>query len=365
MRPARPAAESSLLLAWYRRARRDLPWRRDPTPYRVWVSEVMLQQTRVEVVAPRYDRFLARFPDLQSLAGAREEDVLAEWSGLGYYRRARSLHAAAREIVGRLGGEVPRDREVLRKLPGFGPYTAGAVLSIAYNLPEPIVDGNVIRVLTRLRRIDGDPQRPAVSREIWALARRMLPAGRASEFNQSLMELGALICLPSSPRCGECPLRGRCLARRAGEVDLYPRTARPRPAERVHLWAAVVERGGRHLLERRGPDGPSYLRGLWGFPTVEAGPGEGPAKLAAHLERRLGGAAAAAGRVGTFRHSITYRRIRLTALRFEVSGRPETGRGAPEGCRLAWHRLERLGVDLPASSLALKVKARLGGAAGD
>jgi A/G-specific adenine glycosylase len=359
------AAEASLLLGWYRKARRDLPWRRDPTPYRVWVSEVMLQQTRVEVVAPRYDRFLARFPDLLTLAGAREEDVLAEWSGLGYYRRARSLHAAAREIVDRLGGEVPRDREVLRKLPGFGPYTAGAVLSIAYNLPEPIVDGNVIRVLTRLRRIDGDPQRPAVSREIWALARRLLPAGSASEFNQSLMELGALICLPASPRCGKCPLRGKCLAHRSGEVERYPRTARPRPAEEVHLWAAVVERGGRHLLERRGPEGPSYLRGLWGFPTIEAGPGDGPRALAAHLERRLGGAVTAGGRVGTFRHSITYHRIRLTALRFEVGGQGGPCRGAPEGSRLAWRRLERLGIDLPASSLALKVKARLEGPAGD
>jgi hypothetical protein len=147
-------------------------------------------------------------------------------------------------------------------------------------------------------------------------------------------------------------------------VELYPRTARPRPAEEVFLWAAVIERRGRHLLERRGPDGPSYLRGLWGFPTIEAGPGDGPRMLAAYLERRLGGEVTAAGKVGAFRHSITYRRIRLTALRFGVDARPGQGRGAPEVGRLAWHRLERLGTDLPASSLALKVKARLEGAAG-
>ncbi len=349
-------SESSLLLAWYGRSRRDLPWRRDPTPYRVWVSEVMLQQTRVEVVVPRYLRFLERFPDIRSLARAGEEEVLAEWSGLGYYRRARSLHAAARSIVERHGGEVPGDLGALRKLPGFGPYTAGAVLSIAFNLPEPIVDGNVVRVLTRLRRIGGDPERSPVRRKVWDLARSLLPRGKASDWNQALMELGALVCLPSSPRCGECPLESLCRARSAGDVERFPATGRPRPTEEVFLWSAVVESRGRHLLERRGREGPGYLRGLWGFPTIEARSGEGPAALAKHLEEGLGAAARPKGSLGKFSHSITYRRITLEALRFEVRrARLRRGPGAG-GSRLAWHSLERLGKDLPSSSLALKVK---------
>src|SRR5262245_41925451 len=212
MPPPRDGLERKLgplLLPWYQKARRDLPWRRNPTPYSVWISEVMLQQTRVETVIPYYLRFLERFPTLLDLAKASLEEVLAAWSGLGYYRRARSLHAAARHIVKDAGGQFPPDLDRALQVPGVGPYTAGAVLSIAYNLPVPVVDGNVERVLARLLR-----RRAAPVRELQGILRASIPEGRASDFNQALMELGATLCSPRDPACGLCPLGEVCQARR-------------------------------------------------------------------------------------------------------------------------------------------------------
>jgi A/G-specific adenine glycosylase len=321
----------------------------------------MLQQTRVEVVVPRYLRFLERFPDIAALAGAKEDEVLAEWSGLGYYRRARALREAARAIRERHGGEFPRDLGDALRLPGIGAYTAGAVLSIAYNLPEPIVDGNVARVLSRILAIRGDPRRPAVASRIRDIAASLIPRGRASEFNQSLMELGALICLPASPLCPSCPAKALCRAERSGDPERFPEKDRRRAAEDVRLDAAVIERRGKFLLERPGDEGPSYLRGLWGFPMLPAGPGDGPGQedaFAAHLGGPGRLRLEAPVPLGEFRHSITFRRITVRAHRFAMAGGRPAARTLTGG-RLSWQPLDRLGVDLPASSLALKIARTL------
>ncbi len=348
------------LLAWYEREKRDLPWRKDRDPYHVWISEVMLQQTRVEVVVPRYGAFLERFPDIRALARAPENAVLAAWSGLGYYRRARDLHAAARAVVERHGGELPRTRDELRELPGFGEYTAGAVLSIAFNLPEPILDGNVARVLTRLDRIDGDPRRGPLARQLRERVRELIPEGRASAFNQALMEMGALVCIPGRPRCSECPLKSRCLAFRAGDAARFPALAPRRRSVGVDLTAAVVSLGGRYLLERRSDGGPSYLRGLWGFPLANGKPRDGVRALRIRIRKAAGIRSKPQEPLGVIRHSITFRKIALHAVRFETEGKSLASHKR-HGDAFAWHEIERLGRDLPASSLALKVRALVDG----
>ncbi|WP_374713642.1 A/G-specific adenine glycosylase [Symbiobacterium terraclitae] len=271
----RRAAEiAGRLLEWYGRHGRDLPWRRTRDPYHIWVSEVMLQQTRVETVIPYYERWMAQFPTLEALAGAPEEQVLKAWEGLGYYSRARNLHQAAREVVSRYGGSVPDDPEAVSRLKGVGPYTAGAILSIAFNRPVPAVDGNVLRVIARLYAIADDIALPATRKVITELVRAMMPAGRSADFNQALMDLGATICTPRSPRCLLCPVREACEGFRAGRVGGLPvkgKARAPRPVERV---AAVVEQDGRLLLTRRPPDG--LLAGLWELPGGDVPPGRSP-----------------------------------------------------------------------------------------
>ena len=258
------------LTAWFARERRELPWRRDRDAYRVWISEAMLQQTRVETVVPYYARFLARFPDVAALARADEADVLAAWSGLGYYRRARTLHATARALVERHAGEFPRTRAAALELPGIGPYTAGAVLSIAYDVPEALVDGNVARVFARLFAIEGSPQSPAFVRRTWELARELVPERGAGDWNQALMELGALVCTPQNARCDVCPWRADCAAFASGRVGELPQP-KTRPAvlavELDSLWAHV---DGRVLLEHRPAGG--RMAHMWQLPTIETSP---------------------------------------------------------------------------------------------
>lgn len=252
------------LLAWYDQARRDLPWRRNRDPYRVWVSEIMLQQTRVETVKPYFENFIAKFPTVEALAQAAEEEVLKAWEGLGYYSRARNLHQAAREVAAAYGGRVPDTLEEISRLPGIGPYTAGAILSIAYDKPEPAVDGNVMRVFARLLLLDDDIGKPAVRKMISELVRQAMPSERAGDFNQALMELGATICQPRSPQCLTCPVFDYCLARKEGVQERLPvksKTVRPRPVE---LVVAVIRRGDRWLIHKRSSQG--LLAGLWEFP---------------------------------------------------------------------------------------------------
>jgi A/G-specific adenine glycosylase len=267
-----PSTLSRPLLSWFARTRRDLPWRKEPRdPYRVWVSEVMLQQTRVEVVVPYYLRFLERFPTLSALAAASEDEVLALWSGLGYYARARNLHRAARAALAR--GGLPRSAAELRELPGFGAYTAGAVASLAYGEHVAVVDGNVARVLSRVLRLRGDA---AQARErAWRVAPSLLPDGRAGELNEALMELGAVVCTPRSPRCGECPLAEVCEACIHGDAESFPAPKRAR-ARPVLVWAAAAlfRTDGAVLLRKRG-DGELFA-GLWDLPSsvVAAGAAE-------------------------------------------------------------------------------------------
>lgn len=256
------------LLAWYDANKRVLPWRNDPTPYRVWVSEIMLQQTRVEAVRSYYERFMAELPTLESLADVDDERLMKLWEGLGYYSRARNLKKAARMLVEEFGGEFPRSREGLLKLPGIGEYTAGAVASIAMNLPEPAVDGNVLRVISRLTGSRADIAKTQTRDEVSGALRSICPAGRCGDFTQALMELGATVCLPNGePLCLVCPWRELCTARRegsAGEIPVKaPKKARTSEAKTVFL----LRRGERAAFRRRPPQG--LLAGMWELPNTE------------------------------------------------------------------------------------------------
>jgi A/G-specific adenine glycosylase len=346
--PARTARRlRAALCAGYRRARRDLPWREDRDPYRVWISEAMLQQTRVEAVLPYYRRFLERFPDVSTLASAREEEVLAHWSGLGYYARARKLLAAARVLVEHHGGRFPSDRAEALALPGVGPYTAGAVLSIAYDRPEPLVDGNVARVLCRLFALEGDPSASASARALWALAAELVPReGGAGEWNQALMELGATVCTPRRPSCGECPWRARCAARAAGRTEELPRQRSRKAPVEVELEILLMRRRGRVLLARRPRSG--RMAGLLDLPTVQRSPRSGsalfPLDWSELLER--GAELRVGAELARLRHSITCHRIQAGLREALLVGRLRTGRAG-------WHDAAGL-ADLELSGIARK-----------
>lgn len=291
------------LALWYRRERRDLPWRRTRDPYAIWISEVMLQQTTVEVVAKRWKRFLTRFPTVESLARAPERAVLAEWSGLGYYARARNLHRAARAIAGR--GAFPRTLEGWRDLPGVGAYTAAAVASISFSAPEPAVDGNVVRVLCRLHGLRLDPKAPATLVNVRALARPLVPARNSGDHNQALMELGALVCTPRAPRCGACPLRTLCRAAASGKPEGFPLAPQRVKPRSIHLVAGIVEREKRILLV----EDKTLVKGHVCVPMFEVRAGQRPASVLRRGWKRLAGRdAAALERVATLRHSVLDRR---------------------------------------------------------
>jgi A/G-specific adenine glycosylase len=297
------------LLAWFDRHRRDLPWRRTSDPYRVWLSEVMLQQTRVEVALPYFERFLARFPTVETLALAPVEEVLALWSGLGYYRRARQLHAAACRIAA--AGDFPRTVEALLQLPGVGAYTAAAVASIAFGLDVPVMDGNVERVTARLLALKGDPRHGAGRARLLAEAASLLDPSRPGDSNQALMELGATLCLPRRPRCPLCPLRPGCRAAGDGQPELYPGPRRKRASERLRLVVAVVARAGRVLLYRR-PSSSDLLAGTWELPWLELAAGHAPSGDAGGaLAAKYGGEWELGPRLAWVRHAITYRDLRV------------------------------------------------------
>jgi len=227
------------LLNWYEKNKRDLPWRRTHDAYRIWVAEIMLQQTTVATVIPYYERFLARFPTLRDLADAPRDDVLRWWAGLGYYARARNLHKAAQEVVKRYDGSIPQNPQELGSLPGVGRYTAGAILSIAFNQEVPLLDGNVTRVLCRVFHVTGDPARSPALRRLWSLAEELIPKGKAREFNQAMMELGALVCTPT-PRCEVCPVGGLCEAKQLNKQTQLPAPTRKRTIKEVEDVAALI-----------------------------------------------------------------------------------------------------------------------------
>lgn len=315
----RPRGLVRRLLAWYGRARRDLPWRGTVDPYRVWVAEVMLQQTRVATVAPRYRGFLDRFPDLRALADASEEEVLAAWSGLGYYQRARRLRAAARRIAAKHAGKWPRDFAAMRALPGVGEYTAAAVASIAFDQPRAALDGNAWRVLARLageeRPVRGAVVRRAL-REVAESMTQVVPRGRRGRFTEALMELGATVCRPRAPRCGECPWSAACAACAAGNQEALPVTGPGTKTQAVELSVALARRGELVLLRRRSARA-SILPGFWELPAVE-GPPDGLS--------RLGTPVRAGGRpLGVFSHCITNRRYRCRVFAAAAAPRTESG----------------------------------------
>ncbi len=256
------------ILAWFSQHKRAMPWRDHPDPYAVWVSEIMLQQTRVETVRSYFDRWMERFPTIESLAAADESEVLLAWQGLGYYSRARNLQRAARTLVLEHDGAMPSDPRELQKLPGIGPYTAGAVASIAFGVAAPAVDGNVIRVIARLARVESDVRRSAALKRIHSVAAALVDEAHPGDFNQALMELGSTVCTPRNPRCAKCPLVAHCEARAAGVQETLPMKSPPKAA-RVEERLAVIARAhttGRYLVVQRPETG--LLAGLWEFPLV-------------------------------------------------------------------------------------------------
>jgi len=257
------------LVTWFRANQRDLPWRRTKDPYHIWVSEIMLQQTRVDTVIPYFQRFISLFPTIGALAEADEADLLKAWEGLGYYSRVRNMQIAARTINEEYGGRMPDSREEIAKLRGIGPYTAGAVLSIAYGKPVPAVDGNVLRVMSRICLLYEDIAKPAARVQVEQLIEGIIPEDAAGDFNQSLMELGALICTPRSPKCGNCPVQSLCSAYAAGAVDELPVKSKAKKPRCEELAAYIIEGTGEHegevLLRRRPKDG--LLARMWELPN--------------------------------------------------------------------------------------------------
>ncbi len=304
----------SRLLKWYRQEQRPLPWRRTKDPYAIWVSEVMLQQTQVNTVIPYYQRFLRRFPTIENLAAAREEEVLKLWEGLGYYARARNLHRAAGTIVADLGGQFPTEKKEFQKLKGVGEYIASAVLSIAFGQPHAVVDGNVKRVLARLLMIDAAANQPAALKTFNREADRLLDPKCPGTANQALMELGALICRPSNPLCSACPVKMRCRAFGAGRVDAYPKRIARGAVPEHHIAVGVIFRKGRVLITRRPSDG--LLGGLWEFPGGKVRYGETPEQACVReIKEEVDLNVVVEEHIARVRHAYTHFRIVMDVYR--------------------------------------------------
>lgn len=308
------------LLKWYDLCARDLPWRRTQDPYGIWISEIMLQQTRVDVVIERWLRFMERFPRVSELARAQEDEVLAEWAGLGYYRRARAIHAAARMIMEQHNGVFPQTHNDVLDLPGIGPYTAGAITSIAFGQQEALVDGNVERVFARLFHLDEITGSAPLKREAWDLARELVPKTRPGDWNQALMELGATVCTPRNPNCGACPARELCKCAGALEAAAYPRPKPPREVIKLEVECLVIRREQQVLLVRR-PDA-GRMGGLYELPTREVSwsssepPGIFPEQWPAGLESPEGQSLAQVS------HTITKHRIQAAICLGTALGMP-------------------------------------------
>jgi A/G-specific adenine glycosylase len=333
-----PLTLSEMLLDWYGRNARDLPWRRTRDPYAIWVAEIMLQQTRVETVLPYYRRWMDRFPDPGALAGAGSDEVLSAWEGLGYYRRAHLLQRAAQRIMTNHNGEVPRRPEDLRSLPGVGRYTAAAVGAIAFDQDVVALDGNLRRVLARLLDLDLDPRSPEGEARLMEYATSQLPKGQASAFNQAFMDLGATICIPRGPACEACPISAHCRAFAVGTQAERPVRARRPPIPSVRRACAVLERRGAVLLRRR-PEG-GLLGGLWEFPGVDLDDGQDLDQgLRQGLKQMLGVDVEIGRSIGLYRHSYTHFHVAAEAFRCNWdAGEPGSVGDAP----LRWVPIARL-----------------------
>lgn len=339
------------VLHWHRRAgRRDLPWQRDTTPYRVWVSEIMLQQTRVATVIPYYERFMDRFPSLPALATASLDEVLHHWSGLGYYARGRHLHRAAGQIMEQHSGRFPEDLESLMALPGVGRSTAGAVLSLACGQRHPILDGNVKRVLTRCFGIAGWPGTSAVQKRLWQLSDQLTPKRDAGPYNQAMMDIGAGLCTRRRPACDDCPLMSRCAAFREGDPERYP-TPKPRKRLPVRSVRMLLLRGapGRLLLERRPPTG--IWGGLWSLPecSLESDP-------LAWSRERLGLEARPLAEWAPLRHTFSHYHLDIHPVEMQVEN---SAKCVMEGDRRVWYNTacpDRRGLPAPVEKMIQRLR---------
>jgi A/G-specific adenine glycosylase len=337
------------ILVWYSRHRRDLPWRRTRDPYRIWVSEIMLQQTRVDTVIPYYRRFLSRFPSIASLAQAPADEVLKVWENLGYYSRARNLHEAAKEMVARWKGTLPDNLDDLRRLPGIGPYTAAAILSFAHNRRIATLDGNVRRVICRLFSILEPTHLPSTLKRISEIASEIVPLRASSSFNQGLMDLGASICTPTKPSCPACPLKRRCLALRAGIEDTLPSIKKRNPLPHKDMTAGIIrDVHGRLLMVQRPMKG--LLGGLWKFPGGEKKPKESlEENLRRSLREDLGIRIKVRKPVISVKHTYTHFRMTLHAFECRAAGRGPDARvgqnwewiGPSDFERLAFSKADR------------------------
>jgi A/G-specific adenine glycosylase len=327
--PRARAAFQQGLLRWFRKHRRELPWRASRDPYRVWVAEIMLQQTRIAAVIPYYERFLSRFPDLPSLANSRQEEVLRLWSGLGYYSRARNLRLAAQEIVTQHEGAFPQSLDAALALPGIGQYTAAAVLSIAYDRPHAVLDGNVARVLARIYAVRGDLREPRRWKNLGRRATELLAQNDAGDWNQALMELGETVCTPQIPRCAICPVSRWCAAHARGLASRIPTPRRKRSPVKVRIAAAVLrDPAGRTLLVRDpGAHDDVLFARMWQFPAVEV-VRDVRTELIAHLRDRLALDVApdSLEALPTARHGVTFRNITLLPFLIDVPHLSPTAR---------------------------------------
>jgi A/G-specific adenine glycosylase len=343
-----------LLLAWYDQNARRLPWRGHPDPYAVWVSEIMLQQTRVETVIPYFLRWMERFPTIAALASAPEQEVLQVWEGLGYYSRARNLHHAAQQVVAQYGGSLPANRTALEKLPGIGKYTAGAVASMAFGLDEPALDGNIRRVLARLFNVSLPARSPEGEAELWRLARETLPAGHAGDYNQALMDLGSAICTPRNPTCLVCPLKDFCEAYSQGVQEERPILQARSPIPHITVTAAVIRRDGLVLLALRPSKG--LLGGMWEFPGGKLEPGENlPDCLRREIREELGVEIEVGDPFGVYEHAYTHFRVTLHAFCCTLlDGEPRPLQAAG----LRWVRVEEMS-DFPMGKIDRQIARRL------
>jgi A/G-specific adenine glycosylase len=340
------------LLAWYADHARDLPWRRSRDPYRVWISEIMLQQTQAATVRDYFQRFVAVFPDVRQLAAADEQQVLRLWEGLGYYRRARQLHAASKVISRELNGEFPRELVELQKLPGIGRYTAGAIASIAFGQPAPILEANTIRLLSRLVGYRDDPTKAAGQRLLWQTAEQLLSRTAVAEFNQALMELGSLVCTPVEPKCDTCPLNKLCEAREAGLQHLIPRAKAKQQFTELHEAAVVVHDRGRVLMRQCGAG--ERWAGLWDFPRFGVdveGPLFAEKEIITKVLEQTGVTCGPAQLLKTLKHGVTRYRITLDCFRAEhISGKS----AVTDGARIRWVSPAEI-ADLPLSTTGRKI----------
>ena len=329
---------SQPLLEWYAIYARKLPWRDHPDPYAIWISEIMLQQTRVETVIDYFNRWMQAFPNIETLANSSEQDVLKQWEGLGYYSRARNIHKAARILEHEYAGQLPADPHQLQKLPGIGRYTAAAITSIAFGMDQSALDGNIRRVLSRIFDIALPIRTPESEKLFWKLAEQNLPAGQAGDYNQALMDLGASICLPTRPKCLLCPLQQNCLAFKRGVQELRPVMPQKKPIPHYIVTAAIIQRDQQYLLAQRPSKG--LLGGLWEFPGGKLEAGETlPAALEREIMEELGSKIAIGEHFGEYQHAYTHFRVTLHAFVCTlIAGEPQ----AIEATQLAWAPLEKL-----------------------